>query len=162
MIGKVVSVNVPRRELRIVPETSHPERFHEMRELCLKTKQGQTLRLTLGGVRIIKSAVVAKVETDDEDQIASTRGAKIVVARSERFPLPEDEYYVDDLIGLVVKDKEGSIIGRLTEIWETPANDVYQVLDDDGHEILLPAIEDVVLRVDIEGGEMVADTSNLI
>ena len=84
-----------------------------------------------------------------------------MVPRSERFPLPENEYYVDDLIGLVVKDQKGKVIGQLSEIWETPANDIYRVLDDGGREVLLPAIEEVILKVDTEGGEMVADTSNL-
>ena len=160
-IGKVASVNVPRRELRIAPETSHPERFHELRGLRLITRQGKRIRLPVRNVRVTRKAVVAKVETDSEDEIASARGASVVVSRSERFPLPGDEYYVDDMIGLLVKDKEGVVIGRLREVWETPANDIYRVLDDEGREILLPAIEDVILRVDIEGGEMVADISNL-
>jgi len=161
-IGRVASVNVPRREIRIAPETGHPERFHELRDLRLITRQGQTILLPVENVRVTAKAVVAKVETDNEDEIASARGALVVVSHADRFPLPEDEYYVDDLIGLVVKDKEGEVIGRLREVWETPANDIYQVLDDEGREILLPAVEDVILKVDIESGEMVADISNLI
>lgn len=162
IIGKVVSVNVSRRELRIVPETSHPERFQGMNELRLKTRQGKTIRMALAGVRIAERTVVAKVETDDEEQIASVRGAFVMVARSERFSLPEDEYYVDDLVGLTVKDKDGSVIGSVNEVWETPANDIYQVLRGGGEEILLPAIEDVILKVDIDRGEMTVDISNLV
>ena len=162
IIGKVASVNVPRRELRIRPETSHPERFHELRDLRLRTRQGQTILLTVHNIRITQKAVIAKVETDSGDEIAATRGAWVVVSRADRFPLPDDEYYVDDLIGLVVRDSEGAVIGRLREVWETPANDIYQVLDDEGREILLPAIEDVILSVDVKRGEMVADISTLI
>ena len=161
-IGRVASVNVPRREVRIAPATGHPERFHELRDLRLITRQGQTIFLPVKNVRVTAKAVIAKVETDNEDEIASARGALVVVSHADRFPLPEDEYYVDDLIGLVVKDKEGEVIGRLREVWETPANDIYQVLDDGGREILLPAVEDVILKVDIESGEIVADISNLI
>ena len=85
----------------------------------------------------------------------------MVVSRSERFPLPQDEYYIDDLIGLVVKDSTGRELGRLKEVWHTPANDIYQVLDERGREILLPAIEDVIVSIDIERGELIADTSIL-
>ncbi len=161
VIGKVVSVNVPRRELRIAPETSHPERFHALRHLRLKTREKQTVLLTVASVRVTRSAVIAKVEAEDDNQVASARGALVVVPLSERFPLPEHEYYVDDLVGLTVKDKEGSVVGRLCEIWETPANDIYRVLDDEGRETLLPAIEDIILRVDVESGEMIADISRL-
>jgi len=162
IIGRVKSVNVPKRQLRIVPETSYPERFNQLRQLSLKTKEGRRIRLALEDVKVGQSVVVARVGVENEDEIASTRGAFVVVPRSERYELPEDEYYIDDLVGLVVKDSSGSIIGRLSEVWETPANDIYQVLDAEGREILLPAIEDVILKVDIEGGEMIADISNLI
>ena len=122
IIGRVVSVNVPKRQLRIASETSYPERFEQMRELRIKTEAG----------------------------------AAVLV------PLPDGENYADDLVGLTVKNASGDVIGKLCEVWETPANDVYQVLDDGGREILLPAIEDVILEVDIEGGVMVADVSTLI
>ena len=163
IIGKVVSVNIPKKRLRIAPETSHPERFKDLSEMRLKTKQGSEVLLAIDNIRITKSVVIASAEANaDNDALASTRGAMVVVKRSERYPLPEDEYYADDLVGIVVKDKEGSIIGRLSQVWETPANDIYQVLGEGDNEILLPAIEDVILSVDIEGGEMVADISNLI
>jgi 16S rRNA processing protein RimM len=118
--------------------------------------------MTLTGIRVAGSAFVAKVETDDEEQIASVRKASLIISPEERFQLPEDEYYMDDLVGLIVKDKEGSVIGRLSDILETPANDIYEVLDGEGREILLPAIEDVILKIDIKGGEITADISNLI
>jgi 16S rRNA processing protein RimM len=112
-------------------------------------------------VRETKSVIIATIEAESDDEIASARGAEVVVARTDRFEVPEGEYYVDDLIGLVVRDKEGTVIGRLSEVWETPANDIYRVLDDKGREILLPAIEDVILSVDIERGELMADISTL-
>lgn len=161
VIGKVVSVNVPRRELRIAPETSHPERFHELRDLHVRMKEDRVVLLKLKNVRVTAKAVIARVESDDDSMIASARGAFVVVPRSDRFRLPENEYYVDDLIGLTVKNTRGEVIGRLSEIWNTPANDIYRVVDDRGNEILLPAVEDVVIKVDVEGGEMIADISGL-
>lgn len=161
IIGKVVSVNVPRSELRIAPETSHPERFQELSELRLKTKEGRTVLLALDNVRTAGKAIVAKVQSNDHDLIASTRGAVAVVEKTERYELPEDEYYIDDLLGLVVKDKEGSIIGRLADVWKTSANDIYQVLDDEDREILIPVVEDFILDVDIKRGVITADISIL-
>jgi 16S rRNA processing protein RimM len=162
IIGRIVSVNVPRKQLRIAPETSYPERFRLLQELRIKTKEGGGVCLTPSDIRITQKAVIVSVSVESDNEIASLRGATVVVHRSERFPLPDDEYYIDDLVGLVVKDIQGNVIGRLTEVWETPANDIYQVLDDHGTEILLPAIGDVILEVDIEGRQMVADITNLV
>ena len=162
IIGRVVSVNVPKRQIRIAPETSYPERFERMRELRLRTGAGAEVVVTLDDIRVTQKAVIASVRSESGEEIASFRGAKVVVRRSERHPLPEGEHYADDLVGLTVKDTSGGVIGILREVWETPANDVYQVLDNGGREILLPAIEDVILEVDVEGGVMVVDVSNFI
>ncbi len=162
IIGRVVSVNVPKRQLRIAPETSYPERFESMRELRLKTGAGAEVLMALDEIRVTHKAIIANTRSESDEEIASLRGASVVVRRSERHPLPEDEYYADDLVGLAVKDTCGNVIGKLCEVWETPANDVYQVLDDGGREILLPAIEDVILEVDIEGGVIIADVTTLI
>jgi 16S rRNA processing protein RimM len=160
VIGKVVSVSVPRCELRIAPETSHPERFHKLRDLLVRTREGSMRLLKLNGVRVMRNAVVASVESSNDSELAAMRGASVVVSYSDRFQLPENEYYVDDLIGLTVKDTMGEVVGRLSEIWTTPANDIYQVVDKQGREILLPAIEDVIVKVDVEGGEIIADISS--
>ncbi len=162
IIGRVVSVNVPKRQLRIASETSYPERFEQMRELRLETEAGTEVLVPLDGIRVTQKAVIASARSESDEEIASLRGANVVVKRSKRHPLPDGENYADDLVGLTVKDASGNVIGKLCEVWETPANDVYQVLDDGGREILLPAIEDVILEVDIEGGVMVADISTLI
>jgi 16S rRNA processing protein RimM len=161
VIGKVISVNVPRRELRIAPDTSHPERFHSLHRLRLRTKDDKTLMLPIDSVRVTHKGAIVRVKSNDADEIAAARGAKVLVSRSERFPLPRHEYYIDDLIGLVVKDTTGRLIGRIKEVWQTAANDVYQVLDEAGRETLLPAIEDVIITVDTERGELIADTSFL-
>lgn len=161
VIGKVVSVNVPRRELRIAPETSHPERFHKLCDLRLRKSNLVRFHFPLEKVEVTKSAIIARVKARTDDEIAAVRGAAVVVPRSERFELPENEYYIDDLVGLTVKDTEGNLVGKLIEVWKTPANDVYRVLDEEGRETLLPAVEEFVLSVDIEAGLLVADVSRL-
>jgi 16S rRNA processing protein RimM len=161
IIGRVVSVNVPRCELRIASETSHPERFRLLSQLRLKTKQEQNLVLPVKSVRVTKKQAIITINGKDADTIAATRGADVVVPRSERFQLPPNEYYIDDIVGLVVKDTGGRDIGRIKEVWHTPANDIYQVLDEDGKETLLPAIEEIIIDIDVERGELTADISLL-
>lgn len=161
IIGRVVSVNVLRREVRIASETSHPERFRLLSQLRLKTKKMQTLVLPVASVKVMKKQAVVTIDTEDADMIAAARGAEVVVPRSERFQLPPDEYYIDDIVGLLVKDTGGRDIGKIREIWHTPANDIYQVVDEDGKETLLPAIEEIIIDIDIARGVLTADISLL-
>ena len=77
----------------------------------------------------------------------------LLVTRDQAVPLEEDEYFIADLIGLRVITDEDKVLGELTDVLETGANDVYQVTDENGKEILLPAIKDCILSVDLEKGE---------
>jgi 16S rRNA processing protein RimM len=74
----------------------------------------------------------------------------------EAMPLGEDEYYVYQIVGLDVWTAEGEYLGRISEVLFTGANDVYVVQGEKG-EILIPAIEDVVLEVDLDGGRLTVE-----
>ncbi len=82
------------------------------------------------------------------------RGALIEVDAADLPDLPDGEYYIDDLVGLEVVTVDGETIGRLVEVLETGANDVYVVRREGAKDALLPAISDVVREVDIAGGRM--------
>jgi 16S rRNA processing protein RimM len=161
VIGKVVSVNVPRRALRIAPETSHPERFHLLRDLRLKIGT-QVAVFEIRKLRVTKALVIAEIVAEDDELVSKARGAKVLVSRSQRFQLPDNEYYIDDLVGMLVKDANGAVLGKISEIWTTPANDIYRVVGEEGAETLLPAIEGVILKVDTEAGVMTVNMSLLV
>ncbi len=82
------------------------------------------------------------------------RNAVLYVKASELPELPEGEYYHHQLLGLSVVDESGQVLGKLVNILETGANDVYMVETPAGKEILLPAVEEVILAVDLEHHEM--------
>ncbi len=84
----------------------------------------------------------------------SLRGELIEVAAADLPELPDGEYYIDDLVGLKVVTVDGESIGRLIQVLETGANDVYVVRREGAKDVLLPAIPDVVREVDIAGGRM--------
>lgn len=80
---------------------------------------------------------------------------QLVYVRSDELPeLPEGEYYHHQLLGLAVVEQDGSAIGRLIEILETGANDVYVVEKTDGGELLLPATAEVILSIDLSAGQI--------
>jgi 16S rRNA processing protein RimM len=80
------------------------------------------------------------------------RNAVVSVKAADRPALPEGRYYHHQLIGLKVQTDTGEALGVLTEIMTTGANDVYVVTDEAGRELLLPAIESVILDIDLQAG----------
>ncbi|MEN8171320.1 MAG: ribosome maturation factor RimM [Chloroflexota bacterium] len=91
----------------------------------------------------------------DRDQAGIFRNQLIMVRADDRPPLPEGEVYQHQLLGMrVILDEDDSFLGTLTEIIETGANDVYLVRAEDGQELLIPAIDSVILKTDIEAKEI--------
>jgi 16S rRNA processing protein RimM len=82
------------------------------------------------------------------------RNQILYISTNGASELPEGGYYFHDLLDLKVEDEEGKLLGSLVEILETGANDVYVVKDADGRELLLPAIREVILKVDLNSKKM--------
>jgi 16S rRNA processing protein RimM len=91
---------------------------------------------------------------DTLEEAASYRNQFISVAADEIYPLPVGSYYHFELIGLRVEDLDRGYLGDIIDILETGANDVYVVKSEDFGEILLPAIKQVILKVDLEHKRM--------
>ena len=87
---------------------------------------------------------------DTPEDAARYRNQLVYVTAADRPPLPKGQFYVHELIGFDVMDEEESLIGKLTEILQTGANDVYVVTRPDASEVLLPVIPSVVLNIDAD------------
>jgi 16S rRNA processing protein RimM len=84
------------------------------------------------------------------EQAAELRNLLVYVPTADRPQLEEGEYYHHQLLGMQVIDDEGNMLGRIVRIHETGANEVYMVQDESGAELLIPAIESVILDIDLE------------
>ena len=93
----------------------------------------------------------------DRSSVDRFRGALLQIPESMLPDLREGEYYRYQLLALTVVDLEGAVIGELQEVIETGANDVYRVRTEDGSDVLLPALNDVIISVDLEAHRMVVD-----
>lgn len=87
---------------------------------------------------------------DDREQVAGLRNQLVHVRSDDRPPLPEGDFYLHQLLGLDVVDEEGVQLGQVSEILSTGANDVFVVRSAGGSELLLPAIEPVILKIDLD------------
>ena len=127
--------------------TDFPDRIKSGRQIFIGDKHRPE---TFGGVREHGDGVLVKfrgIETPED--VGRFRNQWVYVKASEVPPLPEGKYYQYEIIGLNVIDDSGNPLGKLEEILETGANDVYIVRDESGKEILLPAIPSVILDLDM-------------
>lgn len=91
-------------------------------------------------------------EFEDRDAVERLRKCELFITRDNAVKLRRDEYYISDLIGLSCVDEDNNKVGILSEVYETGANDVYEITKDDGSKVLLPAIKQCILDVDVAGG----------
>jgi len=149
-VGAITSTHGVRGEVKVFPTTDNAKRFSKLKEVELETKEGTTT-LHIKGVKYFKQFVILKfAEYDSLNEVESIKGRKLFVTRKNAVKLQKDEYFIADLIGLKVIDEEKQLEGTLTDVLQTGANDVYDITLADGRNLLLPAIADCVLLVDLE------------
>jgi len=113
------------------------------------------LELSIEQVKFFKNMVILKFKGyDNINDVETWRQRDLLITRDQAVELKEDEYFITDLIGLTVVNEEEVVLGRVKDVLETGANDVYVVELTGGKELLLPAIKDCILNVDLEGGRM--------
>ena len=153
-VGILSSTHGVHGEMKVFPTTDDVRRFKKLKEVML-LKGDEYLPLKIEGVKFFKQFVIIKFEGYDSiNDIEKYKGMGIFVTRENAVPLKKDEYFMADLLGLGVIDDEGRVLGELTDIMQTGANDVYVIKLKAGGELLLPAIKQCILDVDINEGIM--------
>ncbi|HIQ74001.1 MAG TPA: 16S rRNA processing protein RimM [Candidatus Cottocaccamicrobium excrementipullorum] len=153
-VGVISSTHGVRGEVKVFPTTDDPERFRLLKEVLLDTGR-EKLSLKIQNVKFFKNMVILKFEGyDNINQIEMYRGKELWIRRDQAVELKENEYFIADLVGLTVIDDEEKVLGTLTDVIQTGANDVYAVKLENGKEVLIPAIRQCILKVDLEAGMM--------
>ena len=125
-----------------------------MKKVILDTGKEQ-LDLEITQVKFFKNLVILKFKgIDNINDIEKYKGKSLYVTRENAVKLKKNEYFIADLIGLKAVSEDGTELGKITDVLQTGANDVYVVQQEDGQEVLIPAIRDCVLNVDLEAGIM--------
>ena len=153
-VGIITSTHGVRGEVKVYPTTDDPRRFRRLKEVVLDTGR-EKLNLEIEGVKFFKQFVILKFKgLDNINDIEKYRQNSLYVTRKNAVRLQRDEYFIADLIGLKVQDEDGTELGTVKDVIETGANDVYEVEMADGRSLLLPAIKQCILNVDVENGMM--------
>ena len=153
-VGIITSTHGVIGEVKVYPTTDDPRRFRRLKEVVLDTGR-EKINLEIEGVKFFKQFVILKFKgLDNINDIEKYRQKSLYVTRKNAVRLQRDEYFIADLIGLKVQDEDGTELGTVKDVIETGANDVYEVEMADGRSLLLPAIKQCILNVDVENGMM--------
>lgn len=153
-VGVITSTHGIRGEVKVFPTTDDVKRFKKCKELLLDTGKG-TLPVEVEGVKFFKQFVIIKLKGFDSiNDIEAYKGKELYVTRANAVKLKKDEYFIADLIGVEVFDEKDEKLGALEDVMQTGANDVYVIRLSDGKELLLPAIKECILSVDVEEKRM--------
>ncbi len=153
-VGILSSTHGVHGEMKIFPTTDDPGRYKKLKKVFLDTGAGMN-ELKIESVKFFKKFVIVKFEGYDSiNDIEKYKGRSIFVSREDAVRLGRNEYFVADLIGMRVVDENGNELGELTDVMETGANDVYVIRLMNGGELLLPAIKQCILSVDVNEAVM--------
>lgn len=151
-IGKIVGTHGVRGEMRVEPWADSPDFLCGFDRLYFDKG---TRELEVLAARPHKRIVLMKLSGVNTMEDAAALRGKVLYMNRDDVELEEDAYFIQDLIGLVVEDADdGQVYGKLTEVSYTGANDVYHIQSENGKEYLIPAIPDVIIETDVEGGKM--------
>ena len=150
-------------EIYVTPDTAFPERFIGLREIYVRNC-GVWEVLKIASSRMIAGRPVLRFEdifTPEEAACLTNR--ELGVPKAEVVKLPEDHYYLFELVGCkIVEEGSGRLVGEVTDVEQYPANDIYVIKTSTGKRLLLPAIRQFVKEIDIEKQRIVADPVSFI
>ena len=151
-VARITTPHGVRGEVKLQPLTDFPHRFAETESLLL----ADGTRMVLESARLQRDTVLAKFKgMDTPEAWIPYRRQELFITEDALMPLPDGQYYIHQIIGLEVVDESGAVQGTVGDVLQTGSNDVYVVKTSDGKEILLPAIDTVVKRIDVPAGRMV-------
>jgi 16S rRNA processing protein RimM len=156
-IGRIVALFGVRGEVKVLPQTDIPNRFSQLREVYFGP-QHQRCGITKASPYKESMVLLQLAGIDSANDAETLIGQEITIPLAQIPALPSDQYYIHDLIGLRVETSNGQKLGMIADILATGANDVYVVRElGSGREVLVPAVKEMVKRVDISGGVIIID-----
>lgn len=154
-IGQIVNTNGLKGLLVVNPFTDDIRRFENLETIYIVYNK-QLIEKKITDVKYKKNQVLLKLSgIDTIEEAEKFRECYLKIDRKDAIKLPKDTYFIVDLIGLEVYTVDNEFLGKIDDIFQTGSNDVYVIKDELGKQILLPAISEVVKKVDIDNKKMI-------
>ena len=154
-VGKIVNTHGLRGEVKIVTWTDYPEVFEDL-EYVFAKKKTEEIKLNLKNIKYQKNNIIAKfLEINSIEEAETFKNCVLTAERDMLGELPEGVYYIADLIGCEVFSDEGQNLGKISDVFNTGANDIYAVSAPQRKDMLIPVTDDTVKSVDIENKKVI-------
>jgi 16S rRNA processing protein RimM len=151
VVGQVVAPFGIRGQVKVRPETDVPARFRLLDEVCLELAGGEQRMARIRSVHVSPKGLTVQFEgCRDRAGAEALRGAWVKIRESMALPLREGSFYIHDLIGVHVFADDGRDLGEISEVIQSPGNDVYVT-----SHAMIPALRQVVREVDLAARCMV-------
>ena len=150
-IGKIVNAVALRGEVKVYHYSDYKERFEELEEILVERK-GKYTAYEIENVRYQKNTAILKLKgVDDRNAAEALKESDIYITEDDLRELPEDTFYVKDLIGCrVINEENGVEIGVIKDVLQNSAQDIYQIELKNGKEALIPVVGEFVREVSIK------------
>ncbi len=158
-VGIVSSAHGIKGAVKVFPTTEDPQRFLALQSVHYSaTEEEKDIQreLTIEKVQFFKNLVILTFkEIKDRNDAEAMRGGSFWISDAEALPLEEDEFYIRDFMGAVVKEESGELLGEVEDILSTGSNEVLCVREVNGNELLIPVIHECILSMDAEKSEII-------
>jgi 16S rRNA processing protein RimM len=158
VVGRIGRAQGIRGEVTVEVRTDAPEeRFSTGAVLVLSGPAGLPPRITVAGHRWQNARLILSIEGIGDRTAAETLRGAVMEAEVDLTPTDEDEFHDLALVGLAVRQPDGTTLGRISEVLHLPGQDVLAVARPDGAELLVPFVRQIVPEVDVAGGFVVVE-----
>lgn len=149
-VGKIVNTHGLKGEVKIVTWTDSPDVFEAL-EYVWAEKKHEEIKLTVKSVKYQKNNIIVKfLEIDSIEEAEKYKNCILKADREMLGELPEGVYYIADLIGCEVYDENGKMLGNISDVFNTGANDIYAVSAPQRKDLLIPVTDETILDVNID------------
>lgn len=157
-VGKILKTHGIKGELKVLPLTDDPDkRFQPGSTFYIKTNEEKLTEYTIEKSKPYKkNTILLKfLNVDSIDDAENLSGTYLTIPEKEIAPLEEGRFYIFQIVGLRVYEENGEYLGKIIEVQQTGSNDVYIIKKDSGKELLIPALKEVVKKVDLDNKTMI-------
>ena len=162
MVGRIVKAHGIRGELKVLPETDDPERFHDFDTVLVGEDSENTITLTIEGLRFQPSSrgltLIVSFEEIKTRNDAETLVKSFLYVPESELELDEDEFFIHDLVGCHVWHIEQEEVGVVKDVLEMPAHFVYLVGRPGKPDVMIPAVDAFIEEIDLEARRIVIHT----
>lgn len=149
-IGKIVNTVGLKGEVKVYNYSDRSEIYENTSHIYVENDL-----TAVESVRVQKNMVILKLEgISDRDRAEALRGRELYVTEEDLLELPQGQYYVRDIIGMAVREENGTFLGEVTDVIQNTAQDIFEVQKQGGKKVLIPKVDEFVLNIDIEKKEI--------